>query len=220
MKTHLAFDSHVTEYEAWYEHYPFVFESEVEALRQMLPEGDRLTGIEVALGTGKFSEALGIKEGIEPSPNMRAIAVKRGIEVVDAEAEHLPYGDLRFDFVMMAFCISYFDNLHITFREAHRVLKNKGVLVVGFIDRESTIGKYYEQRKPESTFYKAANFYTVDKVISELKQAGFRHFKFCQTLFKPLDDIKTFEPAKPGHGEGSFVVIQAGKKGHKIKIEV
>jgi ubiquinone/menaquinone biosynthesis C-methylase UbiE len=215
MKTHLAFDSHVAQYEAWYEHYPFVFQSEVEALRQMLPEGDRLTGIEVALGTGKFSEALGIKEGIEPSPNMRAIAVKRGIEVIDAEAEHLPYGDLRFDFVMMAFCISYFDNLHITFLEANRVLKNNGVLVIGFIDRESTIGKYYEQRKPESTFYKAANFYTVDKVISELKQAGFRHFKFCQTLFKLLDEIKTFEPAKPGHGEGSFVVIQAGKKGHK-----
>ncbi|MBA4053572.1 MAG: SAM-dependent methyltransferase [Marivirga sp.] len=201
MKTHLAFDSHVAEYEAWYEHYPYVFESEVEALRQMLPEGDRLTGIEVALGTGKFSEALGIKEGIEPSPNMRAIAVKRGIEVVDAKAEHLPYGDLRFDLVLMAFCISYFDNLNITFREAHRVLKNSGVLVVGFIDRESIIGKYYEQRKPESTFYKAANFYTVDKVISELKLAGFRHFKFCQTLFKPLDDIKILEPAKPGHGK-------------------
>lgn len=215
MKTHLAFDSHVAEYEAWYEHYPVVFESEVEALRQMLPEGDRLTGIEVALGTGKFSEALGIKEGIEPSPNMRSLAVKRGIEVIDGEAEHLPYGDLRFDFVMMAFCISYFDNLHIAFREAHRVLKNNGVLVIGFIDRDSTIGKYYEERKPESTFYKAANFYTVDKVISELKQAGFKHFKFCQTLFKPLDDIKTFEPARPGHGEGSFVVIQAGKKGHK-----
>jgi ubiquinone/menaquinone biosynthesis C-methylase UbiE len=212
MKRHLQFDTHVADYEAWYERYPFVFQSEVEALRQMLPEGNQLTGIEVALGTGRFSEALGIKEGIEPSLNMRSLAVKRRIEVIDAVAEQLPYGDLRFDFVLMAFCISYFDDLHIAFREAHRVLKKNGVLVVGFIDHNSTIGKYYEQHKPESTFYKTANFYTVDKVLSELKRAGFRHFKSCQTLFEPLDDIKTFESAKPGYGEGSFVVIQAAER--------
>ena len=215
MKRNLPFDSHVAEYEAWYENYPFVFSSEVEALREMLPEGDRLTGIEVALGTGRFSEALGIKEGIEPSVKMRAKAVKRGIEVVDGVAEHLPYGDLRFDFVLMAFCISYFDDLHVAFREANRVLKQSGVLVIGFIDRNSIIGKQYEQRKPESTFYRAANFYTVDKVLFELNRAGFKHFKVGQTLFKPLDEIKEFEPARSGHGEGSFVVIRAGKKGHE-----
>ncbi len=212
MKTNLPFDSHVAEYEEWYQEFPFVFQSEVEALREMLPEGDNLRGIEVALGTGKFSEALGIKEGVEPSPNMRALAVSRGIEVVDSVAENLPYGDLKFDFVLMAFCISYFNNLSIVFREAHRVLKKNGVLIVGFIDRNSIIGKYYEDRKPESTFYRQANFYTVEKVLAELKQSGFKHFNFCQTLFNPLSEIKAFEPSKPGHGQGSFVVVQAMKK--------
>ena len=213
MKTNLPFDSHVEEYEAWYDQYPFVFQSEVEALREMLPEGDKLTGIEIALGTGRFSEALGIKEGLEPSVNMRRLAIQRGIEVVDGTAEQLPYADLRFDFVLMAFCISYFEDLHTVFREAHRVLKNKGTLVVGFVDRKSTIGGQYEKHKPESTFYKAANFYTVDKVVEELTKAGFRHFKFCQTLFRPLDEIKEFEPSTSGYGDGSFVVIQARKKG-------
>lgn len=211
MKKNLPFDIHVSEYEAWYKEYPFVFESEVEALRQMLPEGNALTGIEVGLGTGKFSEALGIKEGIEPSPNMRSLAIERGVEVVDGVAEQLPYGDLRFDFVLMAFCISYFDDLRAAFREAYRVLKKKGVLIVGFIDRNSVIGEYYERRKPESIFYRCANFYTVDKVLSELNHAGFKHFQFCQTLFKPLGDIKEFEPAKEGYGTGSFIVIQASK---------
>ena len=215
MKKNLPFEDHVAEYEAWYEDHPFVFSSEVEALREMLPEGDRLTGIEVALGTGRFAKALGIKEGIEPSPNMRAKATRRGIEVVDGVAEHLPYGDLRFDFVLMAFCISYFEDIHVAFREAHRVLKRNGLLIVGFIDRNSTIGKQYEQRKPESTFYKTANFYSVDKVLAELNRAGFKHFKFCQTLFKPLDEIRELEPARSGYGDGSFVVIQAGKKGHE-----
>ncbi|HEX8039775.1 MAG TPA: hypothetical protein VF490_11520, partial [Chryseosolibacter sp.] len=57
-----------------------------------------------------------------------------------------------------------------------------------------------------------ATFYTVDKVMNELTKAGFRHFNFCQTLFKPLKEITEVEPAKPGYGKGSFVVIQARKK--------
>ena len=125
MKTNLPFDSHVEQYEEWYEEYPHVFRSEVEALREMLPEGDNLVGIEVGLGTGRFSQALGIKEGLEPSVNMRSRAIERGIEVVDGTAENLPYGDLRFDFVLMAFCISYFEDLHAAFMEAYRVLKHQ-----------------------------------------------------------------------------------------------
>lgn len=213
MKKNLPFDTHVAEYEAWYDQYPFVFKSEVEAIRQMLPEGDNLTGIEVGLGTGQFSTALGIKEGIEPSRAMRSLAINRGIEVVDGVAERLPYGDLRFDFVVMAFCISYFSDLQLAFQEACRVLKKKGTLVVGFVDRNSTIGNYYEHHKTESTFYKSANFYTVEKVMISLSQAGFKHFEFCQTLFGALDDIKIFQAAKDGYGEGSFVVVQAVKKG-------
>jgi ubiquinone/menaquinone biosynthesis C-methylase UbiE len=111
----------------------------------------------------------------------------------------------------MVFCISYFDDLQVAFKEAHRVLKKNGVLVVGFLDRESTIGKEYEQRKATSIFYKSARFYSVDKVLSELKQARFRHFNFCQTLFQSLNEIKELEPCKIGYGEGSFVVIQARK---------
>lgn len=214
MKTNLPFDTHVAEYEDWYESHPLVFKSEVEAVREMLPEGDKLMGIEIGVGTGRFSQALGIKEGVEPSENMRRLAIDRGIEVVDGSAEQLPYGDLRFDFVLMNFCISYFEDLHAAFREAARVLKNKGTLIVGFIDRNSPIGEEYERRKPESTFYRDANFYTVDKVVRELTGAGFRHFDFCQTLFKPLNEIKEFESAIPGYGRGSFVVIKAKKKGN------
>lgn len=211
MKKDFSFDSHVAEYEQWFDDHSFVFKSEVEALRAMLPRGDSLSGIEVALGTGRFCEALGIKEGVEPSANMRALAVKRGIEVVDSLAEQLPYGDLRFDFVLMAFCISYFNDLHAAFKETHRVLKRGGAFVLGFLDKNSIIGQEYEERRAKSTFYKSATFYTVDKIIFELKRAGFRHFKFCQTLFHGLKDIKAYETATTGYGKGSFVVIQARK---------
>jgi ubiquinone/menaquinone biosynthesis C-methylase UbiE len=207
----LPFDEHVAEYEKWFGKYPFVFQSEVEAVRDLLPKGNNISGIEVALGTGRFAKELGIKEGIEPSPHMRALALKRGIEVLSAEAEHLPYKDMKFDFVLMAFCISYFEDIHRAFKEAQRVLKIGGALIIGFIDKESIIGKFYEERKPESVFYKQANFYTPKRIIAELKQLKFKDLQFSQTLFHALDDIKEFEPAKPGYGEGSFVLIKAIK---------
>lgn len=207
----LPFEEHVAEYEEWFGKYPFVFQSEAEAIRDLLPTGDNVSGIEVAVGTGRFAKELGIKEGIEPSPAMRAVALKRGIEVLSAEAEHLPYKDMKFDFVLMAFCISYFEDLHRAFKEAQRVLKNGGALIVGFIDKESIIGKFYEERKPESVFYKQANFYTPKRIIAELKQLQFKNLQFSQTLFHALDDIKEFEPAKPGYGEGSFVLVKAIK---------
>lgn len=207
----LPFNEHVAEYEAWFERYPFVFQSEVEAIRELLPEGDRLRGIEVGLGTGKFSEALGIREGVEPAPNMRALALKRGIEVMAGEAELLPYKDLSFDFVLMAFSICFFDDLSQAFREAKRVLKNGGSLIVGFLDRNSTIGKQYEDRKTKSLFYRNAHFFGVKRVLEEFNRLQFGDLRITQTLFRHLDEIREFEPAKPGYGEGSFVVIRGIK---------
>ena len=81
MKKDFSFDSHVAEYEQWFDDHSFVFKSEVEALRAMLPRGDSLSGIEVALGTGRFCEALGIKEGVEPSAKCHEHEIKSEISI-------------------------------------------------------------------------------------------------------------------------------------------
>ncbi|MGZ8545343.1 MAG: class I SAM-dependent methyltransferase, partial [Flavisolibacter sp.] len=132
--------------------------------------------------------------------------------VRDAEAEHLPYHDLSFDFVVMAFCISYFKSVHFAFKEAHRVLKPSGALIVGFLDKDSTIGKEYEARRQFSVFYKQAMFYSPERIMNELKMAGFKAFTFSQTLFNPIEDIKELQLPKQGFGDGSFVVARAIKK--------
>ena len=207
----LPFNDHVAEYEEWYKKYPFVFRSEVAAIKELLPRGENIRGLEVGLGTGRFAKALGIKEGIEPAENMRAVAEKKGIFVLNAVAEHLPYKSLQFDFVLMNSCIIYFENVPEAFNEAHRVLKRGGCLIAGFVDRSSRIGQYYRDRKQESVFYKEANFYTVSQMEKDLKNAGFKKLQFVQTLFHDLDSINSIEKPLPGHGRGSYVLIKATK---------
>lgn len=211
MEQLVAFDEHVDEYEQWFEKYPNVFRSEVAAILELMPAGDDLLGLEIGAGTGRFSEALGFKEGVDPSAAMRARAEKRGINVRDAYAEQLPYHDLSFHVVLMVFCISYFDDVYRAFSEAARVLKDRGSLIVGFVDKDSPIGKSYESRKQQSTFYRHANFYSTRRVVEELKRAGFKELSFVQTLFNPLDQISEVETPLMGYGKGSFIVIKALK---------
>jgi hypothetical protein len=63
-----------------------------------------------------------------------------------------------------------------------------------------------------STFYKEAIFYSPERIVTELKRSGYNNFVFYQPLLKALKDIKEVEVAKPGFGEGSFVVIRSIKK--------
>ena len=206
------FDQNVEAYEQWYEDYPQVFESELLALKeqfQKLPEN--LHGIEVGLGTGRFSVPLGIKEGIEPAKEMAALAVKRGISVVDGYAEQLPFGDLKFDFVLFV-TICHLDNVKYAFAEAYRVLKPKGAILIGFLDKDRSVAKQYIENRHRSTFFTNANFFTVSRMQTLLKDVGFKNLEYNQTLFGDLDEIKEVQMPKEGFGEGSFVVVKATKK--------
>lgn len=205
------FNEHVEEYEAWFEKYPFVFRSEVAAIRKLLPSGRSRNGIEIGVGTGRFAKALGITDGIEPASRMRELAEKRGVFVLNAMAEKLPYHSEQFEFVLMNFCIHYFENVHKALNEAYRVLKPGGVLVVGFVERRSAIARLYERRAIKSVFYRGARFYSATAVGNWLSKAGFREQEMVQTLFHLPGRVKTVEASRAGRGEGSYIFIKATK---------
>jgi ubiquinone/menaquinone biosynthesis C-methylase UbiE len=142
---------------------------------------------------------------------MRAIAENRGITIYDAVAEALPFNEEQFDFALMVTTICFLDDVEKTFKEAHRVIKLHGSLIVAFIDKNSPLGKLYEQKKQSSVFYKGATFYTVNEVVDFLRKARFNGFTFSQTVFPDLNNSQDIQPVKEGHGEGSFVVIRGMK---------
>ena len=201
------FEKYTGQYEDWFEKNHWVYQSELQAVRKQLPK--KGNGIEIGVGSGRFANPLGIDLGVDPSPKMREIAKARGIEVIDAGGENLPFNDSQFDFVLMVTTICFLDDIEKAFRETYRVLKPNGHLVIGFVDKNSPVGKIYQKHKDESKFYKIATFYSVDEVVLYLKKTGFGHFVFNQTIFKDLKEIKNIEPIKSSYGEGSFVVISA-----------
>jgi SAM-dependent methyltransferase len=203
------FDTHSQEYEQWFDKNPLAYQSELEAVRAQLPETGE--GFEIGVGSGLFAVPLGIRHGVEPSEAMRELARNRGIEAVPGVAENLPYEDASFDYALMVTTICFVDDPAASFREAMRVLRPRGVFLIGFIDRESPIGRMYEKHKHESVFYRPATFYSVPELEKLLLEAGFRDISYTQTIFSSLDEISEVEPARPGWGEGSFVVIRAEK---------
>jgi SAM-dependent methyltransferase len=203
------FEKNADRYEEWFLENVFAYVSEVKAVKALLPPKGE--GMEIGVGTGRFAAPLGIRLGVEPSKAMGKVAQKRGIDVIEGVAEALPFEDSRFDFALMVTALCFLDDMEISLKEGYRVLKPGGFLLVGFVDRESPLGKVYQKRKKDSLFYKEANFYSADEVTSFMKKAGFQDFAFTQTIFHDLDQMNEADPVKKGRGEGSFVVIRGRK---------
>ncbi len=207
------FEKYASQYEEWFEKNPFAYQSELRAVKELLPEKGK--GLEIGVGSGRFALPLNIRAGVEPSEKMRRIAQKRGIRAIGGQAEALPFHDSQFDFVLMVTTLCFLDDIDLAFGEAFRTIKSGGQFVIGFVDKTSAMGKHYLKHKNESVFYKTATFYSVKEVVFQLEKSGFKHFNFTQTLFKPLKEITAIEPIKNGYSEGSFVVIRGIK--HPIK---
>lgn len=205
------FDEHSEDYEQWFEDNRYAYLSELAALKLALPDPGQ--GLEVGTGTGRFAEPLGIRIGVEPSEKMAEIARSRGLEVVKGVAESLPFKDESFDSVLMVTTICFVDDLERSFREAWRVLKRKGAIVIGFVDVESALGREYKRRAKSSRFYAEATFRTYREVLAHLTETGFGPHLCWQTIFSPPQELAEPDEVRTGCGEGSFVVIRAAKLG-------
>lgn len=201
------FEKYSDEYDKWFDSHSEIYEAELEAVRRLIP-GIGAEGLEVGVGTGKFAVPLGVKTGVDPSEKMAKKARKQGIEVHLGVAEKLPFPDGRFDYILMVTTICFLDDIVQSFKEAFRVLKTHGSIVVGFIERDSDIGKQYSEKKKSSRFYKDATFFSTSEVLTHLTESGFTISKILQTLIPG----KTPKTIVEGFGEGSFVVIRGTKK--------
>ncbi len=209
MKTK-AFDNFPDEYDIWFDKEGLIYKLELKVIKEMVPEKGK--GIEIGSGTGRFSIPLGIRIGVEPSLPMGNIAAQKGLDVIGGIAESLPLKSESFDFVLFNTVICFFDSPEMAFLESYRILRPGGLVLIGFIDRESYLGNIYNEEKEESKFFKDADFYSISEISRILTESGYGSLEYAQTLIFDIKSNILSEKISSGYGKGSYVVIKGYKK--------
>lgn len=203
------FETHTDRYEGWFEQHDDAYQSELAALERLVPATGR--GIEIGVGSARFAAPLGVGVGIDPAEAMLERARERGVSVVRGVAEHLPFEDDTFDTALIVTTICFVDDIARTLAEADRILSQSGQLVIGYIDKDSPVGRIYQEKKEENPFYREATFVSTEELLAELDAAGFTDFEFVQTIYHWIDEVDGIEPIEEGYGDGSFVGIKASR---------
>lgn len=203
------FDQWAEDYDHWYDQFPFVYQSELNLIRRLLPQKGR--GLEVGVGSGRFAGPLGVTLGLDPARRMLSLAHKRGVMGIQGEAECLPFLNEQFDFLLMVTTLCFLSDAVLFLQEAKRVLKKGGFLVIGYIDRESFLGEIYLARKKKSRFFREARLFSSPEVMTLMAQAGWGKVEFYQTIFHSPEAIVEVEEIKPGWGKGGFVAVRVQK---------
>jgi ubiquinone/menaquinone biosynthesis C-methylase UbiE len=202
------FDQYANEYDQWFDKHPDIFQSELKALKKVVPQ-KLMNSLEIGVGSGRFANALGIQYGLDPAKALLEIAKSRGIIISEGVAENLPFTDDQFDTVFFITTLCFVNEPRKAIKEAKRVLKSSGKLIIAMIDRDSVLGQSYATNKKQNLYYKYAHFFSVPEIINLLKNVGFSQFEFYQTMFLSSRSNEIKLAVKPGFGEGGFVVIKA-----------
>lgn len=217
---------HASRYDRWWGKNGNIFESEALAIDALMPD-ERENAIEIGCGTGMFTLRLGIPFGVEPSEPMANLAREKGIDVINARAEDIPFEEREFSSALLCGVISYVDDLRATFEEAHRILQWRGRIVVAFLqkgigfaqlyDKAVERGRYLDEETPEEPYplemAEKAEWRSVEEVFNQLHQVGFTNLTTVQTLTgKPKNANKTVELPKAGHDRGSWIVVRGIKR--------
>jgi len=201
------FDKHYKNYDAWYDKNKFAYLSELEAVKKVIPS--KGAGLEIGVGSGRFAVPLEITVGIDTSEKMVEFAKKRGVNAWVGSGENISFNSSMFDYVAIIFTLCFVKNPKKVLKETARVLKKSGKIIVGIVDKESFLGKFYQEK--ESMFYQEAQFFSVKETTKLLEEHGFEDFLYYQTLFDYPDKIKSVEKPIKGYGKGGFAVISAVK---------
>jgi len=175
-----------------------IFQTEVACLRKLIGEADG-RWMEIGVGTGRFAEALGIPEGIDPSGAVLAFAARRGIRTRLGYGENLPYRDAVFDGVLMVVTICFLADPPGVFAECARVLRAGGRLVVGLVPADSPWGRHYARLGCEGhPFYSAAKFHTCERVVELADEARFALERTRSCLFPLPGETVTDKSSRDG----------------------
>ena len=207
------YDEWFMNYDEWFMKNENLFTSELRLFEKALGDisGKRL--LSVGCGSGLFESYIDCSnvEGIEPSTDMGAIAVKRGVNVIHfglIEEVELPCE--AYDIIYFNGSSSYMEDLRLVYEKSLRALKKGGRLIL-LDDHEALHGVMPEMPYPLG-LASSGVWHSSDEKISILKELGVTNFNFYQTLIKnPMYTNEEPEEVSDGYKSGGYVAIIAEK---------
>lgn len=195
----LVFDSQARSYDSWYDsaNGRAIFAAELGALRPLV-RGLPLPRLEVCIGTGRFALALGFEFGIDTAQEALPFAQRRMIHVARGNGQQLPFPDRSMGTVAFITALSFFEHPLDALREARRVIRPDGGVVIGDIPADGPWGRHYRDLAHEGhPYYQLAHFLTRRELTQLLADAGFHTTRIRTTLFsaptEPLTDTSSRE---------------------------
>ncbi len=173
------FDKEAIDYDQWYKSKLGTFVDNVEtelALSLFKPKAG-MKILDVGCGTGNFSiklaemgcEVVGIDVSEEMLGKARKKANEKGLnikfEIMDVY--NLNFSDKTFDGVFSMAAFEFIKEPQKAYNEMYRVLKNKGHLLIGTINIESSWGELYlSEPFQKNSVFKYADFKSTDQLKS------------------------------------------------------
>jgi SAM-dependent methyltransferase len=142
--------------------------------------GPRLA--DIGGGTGNYAVAFK-QEGWEPvvvdrSVEMLAHAAAKGLEVVEADAQQLPFGDESFDVATMISMLHHVEDRGAALAEARRILRSGGRLVLKGFTGEDAASLWILDYFPSSRRWMEATHPPRAAILNELPGARLLDFEF------------------------------------------
>ena len=204
-----AFEYLAGKYDAWFEteRGRAIFRAEVDCISCLLSVLSR-PWLEIGVGTGRFAAALGIDEGVDPSPAVLEYAGRRGIRTRIGSAEQLSYESGVFGATFLIVTICFLTEPVPALNECVRVLKSNGYLIIGLVPKDSPWGKEYLRKGAQGhPFYSAATFYTSGEIIELAGKAGFVLDRTASCLFEdPGEKVNAYCRPREGIVKGAGFV--------------
>jgi ubiquinone/menaquinone biosynthesis C-methylase UbiE len=160
--------------------------------------------LEVAIGTGRnlpfYPRGIQLT-GIDFSPAMLEIARGRaaelgvGVTLIEADAQHLPFADHRFDTVVCTLALSSIPDPAAAINEMHRVLRAGGqLLVVGHVASPHRVVRA-GQRTLERLSIRLAGDHQTRQPYPEIVAAGFTVDRRERLRAGIIERVRAIKPA-------------------------